>query len=248
MRPGTGARRRRQGLPNYRLVRYADDFVVMVKGTREHAEALRDEVAEVLAPLGLRLSAEKTMVTHIDEGFDFLGFRIQRKRQRGTAKRYVYTYPSKKALASVKDKVRALTRGRTHQPLDALLHRLNPVLRGWANYFRHGVSKDLQLPRRLHLAAGVCWLRRKHPGLNWKKLRRRYLPGWWPTEEEVTLFNPVTVTVIDTATGAPPSPPVAHQRQLRQPATRHDPWRAGCAETAHVRFGGRAGETDQPKG
>ena len=56
-----------------RLVRYADDFVVMVSGTRDDAEALRDEVAAVLAPMGLRLSEEKTRVCHIDEGFDFLG-------------------------------------------------------------------------------------------------------------------------------------------------------------------------------
>ena len=65
----------------------------------------------MLAPMGLRLSEEKTRVCHIDEGFDFLGWRIQRRARRGqTGKRAVYTYPSKKALASVMDKVRALTR------------------------------------------------------------------------------------------------------------------------------------------
>jgi Reverse transcriptase (RNA-dependent DNA polymerase) len=65
-------------------VRYADDFVVLVAGTRAHADTLRDEVAAVLRPMGLRLSEEKTTIAHIDEGFDFLGFRIQRRRQRGT--------------------------------------------------------------------------------------------------------------------------------------------------------------------
>lgn len=80
------SRRRRHGLPIYRLVRYADDFVVLVSGTREHAEAMRDQVAAVLAPVGLRLSPEKTTVVHVDEGFDFLGFRIQRHRKPGTAK------------------------------------------------------------------------------------------------------------------------------------------------------------------
>src|SRR5699024_9156701 len=65
------SRRRRHGLPVYRLVRYADDFVVLVSGSREHAEAMRQEVAAVLAPVGLRLSLEKTAVVHIDEGFDF---------------------------------------------------------------------------------------------------------------------------------------------------------------------------------
>src|SRR5215203_5580505 len=90
-------KRRRQGLANYRLVRYADDFVVLVTGERAHAQALCDEVATVLAPMGLRLSPEKTRVVHIDEGFDFLGFHIRRRRKRGTQKQCVYTTPSKKA-------------------------------------------------------------------------------------------------------------------------------------------------------
>ena len=64
------------------FVRYADDFVVMVTGQRDDAEALWDEVAAVLAPMGLRLSEEKTRVCHIDEGFDFLGWRIQRRAWR----------------------------------------------------------------------------------------------------------------------------------------------------------------------
>ena len=67
-------KRRRNGKANFKIVRYADDFVIMVSGDRHHAEELREEVAAVLAPLGLRLSPEKTAVVHIDEGFDFLGF------------------------------------------------------------------------------------------------------------------------------------------------------------------------------
>ena len=86
---------RRAGGPVMRLVRYADDFVVMVAGQRGDAEALWGEVAVVLAPMGLRLSEAKTRVCHIDEGFDFLGWRIQRRAWRGrTGKRAVYTYPS----------------------------------------------------------------------------------------------------------------------------------------------------------
>ena len=86
---------------------------------------------------------EKTQVVHIDEGFDILGFRIQRHRKRGTNRSQVYTYPSKKALASIKAKVRTMTRGSTNKPLSVLCYRLAPVLRGWANYFRHGVSKRM---------------------------------------------------------------------------------------------------------
>ena len=79
------AKRRRKGQGNWRLIRYADDFVLMVSGDRHHAEALREEVAAVLAPLGLRLAPEKTRVVHIDEGFDFLGHHIRRLRKRGTS-------------------------------------------------------------------------------------------------------------------------------------------------------------------
>ncbi len=102
-------KRRRHGLANYRLIRYADDFVVLVTGEQEHAQALRDEVAAVLAPMGLRLSPEKTRVVHIDDGFDFLGFHIRRMRKRGSHKRFVYTRPSAKAIASIKDRVRTMT-------------------------------------------------------------------------------------------------------------------------------------------
>jgi RNA-directed DNA polymerase len=116
---------RRAGGPVMRLVRYADDFVVMVAG------ALWDEVAAVLAPMGLRLSEAKTRVCHIDQGFDFLGWRIQRRAWRGrTGKQAVYTYPSKQALASVMAKVRSLTRRAKHRTLADLLRSVNPVLRG----------------------------------------------------------------------------------------------------------------------
>jgi RNA-directed DNA polymerase len=102
-----------------RLVRYADDFVVLVHGARAGAEALFGEVAAVLEPVGLRLSEEKTHLTHIDDGFDFLGWRIQRRtwQGRGGIKRTVYTYPSKKSLASIKAKIRLLTRRAAHRTL-----------------------------------------------------------------------------------------------------------------------------------
>ena len=72
-----------KGLPNWRIVRYADDFVVLVHGTQDHVEALREDIAQVLAPLGLRLSPAKTRIVHMSDGFDFLGFRIQWKRKTG---------------------------------------------------------------------------------------------------------------------------------------------------------------------
>ena len=133
----------------------------------------------MLAPMGLRLSDEKTRVCHIDEGFDFLGFRIQRRSWRGrTGKRAIYTYPSKKALASVIGQGRMLTRRARHRTLADLLRRLNPVLRGWCNYFHHGVSAHLLLPRSLRVVEGRWLAAQATRGLNWGTLRRRYLPGW----------------------------------------------------------------------
>lgn len=75
----TRAKRHRAGEPLMRLVRYADDFVIMVRGARNDAEALRDEIAAVLAPIGLRLSDDKTRVCHIDEGSDFGGAKPTRR-------------------------------------------------------------------------------------------------------------------------------------------------------------------------
>ncbi len=191
------ARRRRQGFATCRLVRYADDFVVLVAGNRQHAEALRDEVAAVLSPMGLRLSGEKTRVVHIDEGFEFLGFRIRRDTKRGSGRRFVYTYPSKAALAAIKAQVRTITRQGRNYPLSHLLRRLNPVLRGWCAYFRHGVSNaTFCYLRHFTWRRVVCWLRSKHPRANWNQLRRRYLlEGWWPTGGDTALFNPAAVAV-----------------------------------------------------
>jgi RNA-directed DNA polymerase len=187
--------RRRRGEATYRLIRYADDFVVLVAGDRRHAQALIAETAGVLTPLGLTLSAEKTHLSHIDEGLDFLGWRIQRHQGRHD-RRYVYTYASKQSLAAVKAKVKAITRTGHNQTLDQPLHRLNPLLRGWCAYFRHGVSKrTFNYLRALTWRRVVCWLRRKHPKANWRWLKRRYLPRWWPTHGETELFNPGGVAV-----------------------------------------------------
>jgi len=188
---------RKKGRSTYRLIRYADDFVVMVHGTRQHAESLREEVAAVLSPMGLRLSEEKTGICHIDEGFEFLGWRIQRQNRRGSeSKRFTYTWPSKKALASVKARVREITRQGTNHPLAHILRQLNLVLRGWTNYFRHGVSAaTFGYLHQFTWRRVICWLRRKFRRANWKELRRRHLPRWWPTDGEVTLFATEKVAI-----------------------------------------------------
>jgi RNA-directed DNA polymerase len=190
---------RKRGGTTYRIIRYADDFVIMVAGTKAHADALWDEVAEVIAPLGLKISVAKSRVCHLDEGFDFLGFRIQRRRRKGTTKMSVYTYPSKKSLLSILGKVRALTRRSEHHGLADLLGRLNPVLRGWCNYFRHGVSKatfgylDAFTWHRV-----TQWIRKRHPGITWRDLYRRFLtgrPGNQPEVNGITMFDTATIPI-----------------------------------------------------
>jgi RNA-directed DNA polymerase len=158
----------------------------MVSGQRHHAEVLREEVAAVLAPLGLRLAEEKTRVVHIDEGFDFLSFTIRRMRKRGTSKHYVYTMPSKKAIQAVKDKVSAKTyRATRNMEPEVLIQGINQTLAGWANYHRHGVSKAAFSAVDHHAWHRIMrWLRHKYKsgrsGIGMPELRRRFCePGTW---------------------------------------------------------------------
>ena len=218
-------KRRRHGLANYRLVRYADDFVVLVTGEQEHAQALRAEVATVLAPMGLRLSPEKTRVVHIDEGFDFLGFNIRRMRKRGSHKSYVYTRPSTKAIASIKARVRTMTyRATLHHDPGYLMAYLGRVLRGWANYFRHGVSKrtfnavDSYAWERI-----TAWLRQKHR-IGWQSCGAGSAcpgPGAWPTTGNGSVAQPPSRSP-GTATAAtrsrPRGPPQPYPHNGQQPS------------------------------
>ena len=100
----------------------------------------------------------------------------------------------------VKAKVRTLTQKlNIGLPLAAVLHQLNRVLRGWTNYFRFGASSaTFNYLRAFTWRRVVNWLRHKHPKANWKQLRRRYLPGWWPTDSQagVELFNPGAVATV----------------------------------------------------
>lgn len=192
-------RRRKHGEANYRLIRYADDFVIVVTGEREDAERLRQEVAGVIAQMGLRLSPAKTRVVHIDHGFDFLGFHIRRMRKRGSSKWFVYTKPSAKAIATVKGRVKAMTyRSTLHREPGYLIEYLGRVLRGWANYFRHGVSKAVFAGIDSYAWERItAWLRKKHR-IGWPELRRRFcLPGTWRlTADGVRFKGAASVPVV----------------------------------------------------
>lgn len=200
--PGQRRRRlRKAGGATYKLVRYADDFVVMVNGTEQHATGLWTRVADLLRPMGLNLSPEKTRVVHTENGFDFLGWRIQRRRKAGATKMVVYTYPSKKSLNAIIEKVRTITRrsGSPYVSLEQLLRHLNIVVRGWCNYFRHGVSSATYRYLYLYMWQSVArWLRARHPKLGWRKIQHRYLTGYpahRPEENGITLYNPQEIVI-----------------------------------------------------
>jgi RNA-directed DNA polymerase len=125
------------------LIRYADDFVILCRTEADAREGLR-RVGLVLARLGLELHPEKTRVVDVRDGragFDFLGFhcrKVESWRRRG--KRYLQRWPSRRAMQTLRDRVKAITapRHRLPEPVQPIVAELNPVLRGWGAYFRVG--------------------------------------------------------------------------------------------------------------
>ncbi|WP_405889383.1 group II intron reverse transcriptase/maturase [Streptomyces sp. NBC_00133] len=205
-------RRRLKDLPNWRIVRYADDFVDLVHGTAQDTEALREEIAHVLLPMGLRLSPAKTQVVHMSEGFDFLGFHIQWRRKRGTNKWHVYTFVAQRPLRSVKAKIRALTHKTSQQDLGYVLTSLNMVMRGWANYFRHAVAKNT-----FSTLDNFTWWRlirmlRERHHWTWSDVRRRFTTAsgrWLPIttgEIELRKISEIRVTRYRYRSKSIPSP------------------------------------------
>ena len=238
-------RRRQLGLPTWRIVRYADDFVVLVHGSRADVEALHEDITHVLQPLGLRLSAAKTRIVHMSDGFDFLGFHIRWKRKRGTNKWYVYTFIAQRPVRSVKAKVRSLTHRVSQANMGSVITRINQILRGWTNYFRHAVCKHTLNQLRYFVNWRVIrWLRKRHRW-RWSQFRRRFTTpsgAWLPFGADgVILINPAAVD------GQPLPIP---GREDPQPLPKKDASEQLTVESrvrreAHARFGERPGETDR---
>jgi RNA-directed DNA polymerase len=192
-------RRRWKGLPNWRLVRYADDFVVLTDGTDHHLSALREHITHVLQPMGLVLSAAKTQIVHMSEGFEFLGFRIQWARKRGTSTWHVYTFIAHRALKSVKAKIRTLTPQTSQADLKDTLIRINQITRGWANYFRHAVaSRPFNHLQQHTWWRIVRWQRTRHRW-KWRDVRRWLTTPqgrWIPIAADgITLFDPTRIPI-----------------------------------------------------
>jgi group II intron reverse transcriptase/maturase len=175
-----------------RLVRYADDFVVLCPNA-DAARKARRRAETVLGDLGLRLSPEKTRIVELTrgkEGFDFLGFHMRKVESwRWRGKFYLQRWPSAQAMSSIRAKIRALTtRCYTEMALSAVVDRLNPVLRGWGNYFRAGNSarKFNQIDSYVHERLAIL-AANKH-----QRSGRR-----WATEYNVAWFQRLGVHTLN---------------------------------------------------
>ncbi len=132
--------RRKSDLPCF-IIRYADDAVILCK-TQADAERLKEKVRRFLQDnLKLELSAEKTLVTHVDSGFDFLGFNIRRWRRQD--KQMVLVKPSRKAIQKFKRIMSRDSKMLRHLPGETAIQMLNVKIRGFAEYFRRGNSKEI---------------------------------------------------------------------------------------------------------
>ena len=157
-----------------RLIRYCDDFVVLCP-TRERAEQARLLAGHTLGPLGLQLHPDKTHVVCVrdgGQGFDFLGFHhrmVESRKRRG--RYWMHKWPSARAMASIRAKVRGLTAPRqVGLPLNVVVEQLNPVLRGWGAYFRQGNSsaKFGAIDSYVHERMAILASRKHHrSGFNW---------------------------------------------------------------------------------
>lgn len=155
--------------PMVNLIRYADDFII----TSENREVLETEikplVTEFLAERGLTLSEEKTVITNVNDGFDFLGFNIRK------FKNQILTKPSKTAQKRFLAKVRTTIKSNKACKQESLIRLLNPMITGWGNYYKHGATRDAfhwadnqvyktlwQWAKRRHSKKGKRWIADKY--------------------------------------------------------------------------------------
>lgn len=212
----------RRAVPNNRkihVVKYADDFIITGTSKEVLETQVKPAVVAFLRERGLELSEEKTRITHIDDGFDFLGFNVRKY----TGK--ILIKPSKPAVKRFLDKIRALIKANLAAKTEELIRHLNSSLRGWANYYRHEVSKKTfaYVDSQVFLAL-IAWINRRHPekSAQWKRqryFRRKGLRQW-------VFFAKVrdalkSVTHLDLLSVA--SVPIIRHIKIQANATPYDP-------------------------
>lgn len=211
MEAAVGVRYRGRQITGKRaLVRYADDFLIFAE-SRDDAEAARKDVETWLAERGLDLSEEKTRIVHLCDGFDFLGFNVRHYPAPKTSRSgwKLLIKPSKEATAKFRRRLKAEWLALRGHNVGRVMTVLNPILRGWANYYRHVVSKttfstlDHWMNRKT-----IRWGRVSHPNKPWKWVKGRYYGRLRSGRDDRWVFG-------DTRTGA-------HLRKLAwTPIERH---------------------------
>ncbi|WP_055496007.1 group II intron reverse transcriptase/maturase [Streptomyces sp. TP-A0356] len=172
LRLGTDAAHVAAGSPV--VVRYADDLLALCH-SREQAEQVKARLASWLKPRGLVFNEAKTRITHLNQGVDFLGFNIRRYRGK------LLTKPSKDALRRIRKRLSAEMRALRGANSDGVIHTLNPIIAGWAAYYRIGVSSRAFQALDHHVwRLTYKWARLTHPN----KLRR------WVVNRYFGMFNP----------------------------------------------------------
>jgi len=178
------------------LVRYADDFIITAK-TKEIAEELKDMVSQFLETRGLTLSEEKTLITHIDKGFDFLGWTFRKFKGKLIVK------PSKNSIKTLVKKCATiiLKQGKATSQSE-IIRRLNQVIRGWSNYHRHVVASQAfsHINNTLYLLLQQ-WAKHRHPNKNsWWRLKKYWHEKngkpWLFTSGEYSLINLRRINII----------------------------------------------------
>ena len=157
------------------LVRYADDMVVCCH-SRQQAEQVKAQLADWLAPRGLAFNEDKTRIVGLDEGFDFLGFHLrQYRRRRGNRPAKLLITPSQGAVRRIRNRLAAELHGLRGSNAGALIARLNPIIRGWAAYYRGVVSSKVFATLDNHNWWLIWrWARHSHPTKPKKWIARRY--------------------------------------------------------------------------
>jgi len=172
----TKQRRRRHKDGNAFYVRYADDFVVAWNGTKAGAEQLKAALATFLRDhLGLELSAAKTHITHVSDGYNFLGFTVKRYTDHQRGRSDLLIRPSEASVMKLKAKLKAMTkRGTTLDSVTDKIQAMNYLLRGWANYYRHqAASSTFDYVGSYAFKRMEIWLRKK-TGQRIRAIYKRY--------------------------------------------------------------------------
>jgi len=152
-----------------RLVRFADDFIITGSSKELLEEEVKPCVEAFLAERGLQLSPEKTIITHVSEGFDFLGQNVRKYNGKLLIK------PAAKNVKAFLDSVREIIRAIRPAKPETLIKVLNPMIRGWANYHRHVVAKKTYTMVDHHIWRALWrWARRRHPNKTCEWVRLKY--------------------------------------------------------------------------